>query len=162
MRFENKIVFLLILFYCFHINCNGQTITFNMLKKMIASRSYKDSIVNSYKFFKGPHLPAAVSGTAYESYRSRDSSKTFELVYKDSAVSCVLWTKDLNFLQSIIAAGRIDGFAKTTLAKASPKITAYVKGKYLLEFTDLPQDKRGSNVILTKNYQVFNVQLRSN
>jgi hypothetical protein len=53
---------------------------------MIASREYKDSIMNSFNFIKGAHIPAAIFGTETESYMSPDSSKFIDLAYKDSAI----------------------------------------------------------------------------
>jgi hypothetical protein len=161
MRFETKIAILLILFYGLQLNSYGQTITFNILKKMVASREYKDSIVNSFSFRMVNHIPA-VFGTESQDYISRDSSKTIEFFYRDSASSCVFWTKDLNLLQNIISAGRIDGFSKVTVVSPNPKTTAYVKGKYLLLFNDANNYKRTGNVSLVKSYQAFNIAIKSN
>jgi hypothetical protein len=161
MRFKTNIVILFILLFGFYNRSSGQTITFNILKQFVASRDSKDSILKSFKFKMVVHLPP-IYGTESQQYISPDSSRSIEFLYRESATSCVFWTKDLDVLQNIISAGRTEGFTKTTVATASPKITAYVKGKYLLEFTDLSKDKKSSNVILTSNYQAFNVQLTSN
>jgi hypothetical protein len=162
MSFKTKFALLITLFYGLQVNSNGQTITFNILKQMVASREYKDSIVNSFKFIKGAHIPAAAFGTESESYMSPDSSKTIILYYKDSGIGCAFWTKDLKDLQKIISDGQIDGFRKTTVVSPNPKTVAYIKGKYLLLFNKTDQDKRRSNVSLNKNYQAFNISLKPN
>jgi hypothetical protein len=113
------------------------------------------------KFIKGAHIPAAIYGVESESFMSHDSSRIIELIYKDSAIVCVFWTKDVNLLQKIISAGQNDGFVRTYGVIRNPKATAYIKGKYALVFANNSQDKRKSNVRLSKNYQVFNVPLKS-
>jgi hypothetical protein len=144
------------------VGAHGQTITFNMLKKMIASRAYKDSIINARKYYKGAQIPAQFSGTEYESYRSPDSSNTIELVYRDSGIICIVWAKNLNLLHSIISAGRTDGFVKATVAPTDPNTMAYIKGKYLLTFNDKYNKMFAGNVGLAKNYQIFNFPVKPN
>jgi hypothetical protein len=161
MSLKTKFAFLLILFYGLQINSNGQTITFKILKHMVASREYKDSMVNSFKFIRGAHIPAAIYGTESEYYMTPDSSKTIVFFYKDSVIGCILWTKNLNFLQKIISDGQIDGFARASGVTRSPKSIAYTKGNYLLVFTNY-DEKIMSNVSLTKNYQALNISLKPN
>jgi hypothetical protein len=157
MSFKTRIAFLLILVCGRQISSSGQTITFHILKKMVASREYKDSIVNSFKFIKGIHIPSALYGVESESYMSPDSSQIIELIYKDSASGCVLYTKDMNLLQKIVSAGQNDGFARTSglTPNPSPHLTTYIKGKYLLSFVNNGKDKRKSYVSLAKNYHTF-------
>jgi hypothetical protein len=162
MRFKTKIAFLLILFYGLQFNSNGQTITLDIMKKMIVSREYKDSIVNSFNFIKGARIPAAIFGIGFESYMSPDSSKMIYLSYRDSGIGCSFYTKDLNLLQHIISTGQIDGFAKTTTVNPNPNATAYIKGNYLLLFVNFSRERRKSAVSLIKNYQVFNNWLKPN
>lgn len=177
MRSRTKIAILFILFYSLQIHSYGQIITFGILKKMITSTGYKDSIVKAFKLTNGGGIPAAAFGTGFEWYRSLDSSIVIVVVYKDSATGCTLFTNDLNLLHNILSAGKVNGFAKTTLVRPpnskpfpNTKTTFYVKGNYLLTFNDVAQDKKKSkvsmlgtsNVSLAKNYQVFNVSTKSN
>jgi hypothetical protein len=162
MSLKNKIAFLLIIVFGLQINSDAQTITFNILKKMIDSREYKDSIVNSFKFIKGTHIPAAIYGVESESYLSPDSSVMIELFYKDSASGGIIFSKNLNLLQNIISDGQIDGFKQNTEAPPNSKSIAYIKGKYLMAFSDDNPGKIMPRVTLTKNYQVFNLSPHSN
>jgi hypothetical protein len=128
---------------------------------MVVSRGYKDSITNSFKLFKGAHIPEAAFGTGSESYMSPDSSGTIILYYRDSAIGCALSAKDFNLLQKIISDGQIDGFTKTAIVSPNPTTVAYIKGKYLLTFSKSDRDKRYSNVSLAKNYQSFNISVKT-
>lgn len=155
MNSKVKIAIAVILAIGLQINSNGQTITFNNLKRIIASRDYKDSIINALKFKKISHIPQTAFTPESELYRSTDSSKTIELVYKDSAIGCVLYTNDLNLLQKIISDGQKDGFDRLSRFVPNPRATAYIKGEILLLFDKNDQDMRKSNVSLTRNYKVL-------
>jgi hypothetical protein len=162
MSFKNKIVSLLILLFGTQINADAQTITFNILRKMIDSRAYKDSIVNAFSFIKGAHIPAGFYVVEFESYLSPDSSVMIQLFYKDSASGCILFSKNLNLLQNIISDGQIDGFKRNTEVPPKSNSTAYIKGKYLMGFSDDNQGTIMHSLTLTKNYQVFNFSPKSN
>ena len=141
----------------------GKRLHSTCLRKMIASRAYKDSIINARKYYKGPQIPAQFSGTEYGiTIRSPDFSNTIELVYRDNGIICIVWAKDTNLLHSIISAGRADGVGKATVAPTDPTTMAYIKGKYLLTFNDKYNKMLAGNVGLAKNYQIFNFPVKAN
>jgi hypothetical protein len=111
--------------------------------------------MNAYKFIRQSHIPKTAVTPESEFYRSRDSSKIIELVYKDSAIGCVLWTNDLYLLKKLISEGRIDGFARMAQFTPNPSATAFVNGEYLLLFSNTDPIMKKSNVSLTKNYKVL-------
>ena len=129
---------------------------------MVDCRKCRDSIIESWKYIKGAHIPAAYFIVESETYMSRDSSKIIYVGYKDSTVSIILFTRDLNLLKGIISAGKTDGFRKTTLVETSPNSTSYIKGEYLLTFNNYVSDNSKSSVALAKNYQVFLDALKQN
>jgi hypothetical protein len=159
MSSKSKMAFLLILVFGLQTNSDGQTITFNNLRKMISSRDYKDSLLSAFKFIKGVHIRAIplTQMVESESYRSPDSSRYIDLIYKDSAIGCFFFTNDLDLLQKIISDGQKDGFARMSRFAPNPKAAAYTKGEYLLLFTKSDKDNRKSNVGLVKNWEVFNI-----
>jgi hypothetical protein len=161
MSFINKIVSLVIILFGIRINSGAQTITFNILKKMIDSREYKDSIVNAFHFIKGAHIPAGFYVVEFETYRSPDSSVMIQLIYKDSASGCILFSKNSNLLQNIISDGQIDGFKQNTEVPPKSNSTSYSKGKYLMAFSDDNPDKVMPRMSLIKNYQVFSTVYQS-
>ena len=129
MNFEIKIAFLLILVFGLKISSNRQTITFNILKKMIDCRKCKDSIIQSWKFIKGARILAPYFIVESESYMSLDSSK-------------------------IISTGKTERFRKTTLlVDTSPNSTSYFRGKYLQTLNNNASSNSKSSVALVRNYQ---------
>ena len=53
MGFKTKIASVLILFFGLQIKSNGQTITFNILKKMVASGEYKELNREHFQVYQG-------------------------------------------------------------------------------------------------------------
>jgi hypothetical protein len=154
MSLKTKVAFLLILVFGLQFNLNGQTITFNILMKMVDSRQCKDSVVNAFNLIHGAHIPGAVYGTESEYYMTRDSSKTIIFFYQDSANGCLLFARDKTLLHNIISEGQIDGFAKANGSPSDSGAAAYTKGIYRLVFNE-HQKKLMPRVILIKHYRAY-------